>query len=424
MIGGLLSPNLTGHRGSGRLCCFALLSALGNKVFLPDTSQYNESLNSYWSQQAASVEPACIFTPETTEDVSIAVQILTVPDLGLLLDANLTPSCPFAVRSGGHTSFAGAASIEGGVTVDLRALNSIELNEDLSVASVGAGAKWKDVYSKLDPLHLAVLGGRAGDIGVGGFTTGGGISYFSPRFGWACDMVLNYQVVLAGGSIVDAKDVPGLLAALRGGSNNFGIVTRVDLQTFDQGLVWGGHTINPISTFDAVIDAFVEINSADVYDPYASLITTFGVSQAMVPSLQVPDTVKDIPGIVWSIVLEPLPPIIYKKAPERSSSLDLSDRTKPLVIVLLSATWEEQTDDDLIDKQAQTLIANIDREAHRLNAHDPFIYLNYAAPWQDPIATYGDKSIKRLCEVRDKVDPSGVFTHNVPGGFKVICHAR
>lgn len=136
------------------------------------------------------------------------------------------------------------------------------------------------------------------------------------------------------------------------------------------------------------------------------------------------DTVKGIPGMVWSIVLEPLPPTIYKKAPERSSSLDLSDRTKPLVIVLLSATWEEQTDDDLIDKQAQTLIANIDREAHRLNAHDPFIYLNYAAPWQDPIATYGDKSIERLCEVRDKVDPSGVFTHNVPGGFKVICHAR
>lgn len=261
--------------------CFALLSALGNKVFLPDTSQYNESLNSYWSQQAASVEPACIFTPETTEDVSIAVQILTVPDFGLTLDANLTPTCPFAVRSGGHTSFAGAASIEGGVTVNLRALNSIELNEDSSVASVGAGAKWKDVYSKLDPLHLAVLGGRAGDIGVGGFITGGGISYFSPRFGWACDMVLNYQVVLAGGFIVDAKDVPGLLAALRGGSNNFGIVTRVDLQTFDQGLVWGGHTINPLSTLDAVVNAFVDINSANAYDPYASLITTFGVSQAM-----------------------------------------------------------------------------------------------------------------------------------------------
>ena len=191
-----------------------------------------------------------------------------------------SPSTPhFAVRSGGHTGFAGAANINGGVTIDLRLLNSIELNDDKSIASVGPGATWGEVYAKLDPLGLGVAGGRAAQVGVGGLTTGGGISYMSPRYGWTCDTVSSYEVVLADGSVVEAKEDnenADLLVALRGGSNNFGIVTRISLRTFEQGPLWGGSVYHDLSTIDDQLKAFVDINSADNYDEYASLITSFG----------------------------------------------------------------------------------------------------------------------------------------------------
>lgn len=102
--------------------------------------------------------------------------------------------CKFAVKSGGHAAFAGASNIEGGVTLDLRKLNQIVVSADKKQTAVGAGNVWYDVYTKLQPMGLTVIGGRVSAIGVGGLTLGGGISFFSNRYGWACDNVNNYQV--------------------------------------------------------------------------------------------------------------------------------------------------------------------------------------------------------------------------------------
>ncbi|KAI0003881.1 hypothetical protein F4779DRAFT_621681, partial [Xylariaceae sp. FL0662B] len=188
--------------------------------------------------------------------------------------------CRIAIRSGGHTSWAGASNVADGVVIDLRALKAVELSADKSIVSVGAGASWDAVYGKLDSLGLSVNGGRA--AGVAGLVLGGGISYTSPRYGWTCDTVSNFEVVLADGSIVDANATSNrdLFVALKGGNNNFGIVTRVDLTTFKQGLVWAGTVYNTLSNVDDVIREFVKINSADAYDEHASFITTFGYSQA------------------------------------------------------------------------------------------------------------------------------------------------
>jgi FAD/FMN-containing dehydrogenase len=104
-------------------------------------------------------------------------------------------ACPFAVKSGGHAAFAGGSNIAGGVTIDLANLNGILVSSDQTQTSVGPGNRWSDVYSHLDPLGLSVIGGRVADIGVGGLTLGGGIS-FSGRYGLACDNVNDYQVRL------------------------------------------------------------------------------------------------------------------------------------------------------------------------------------------------------------------------------------
>ncbi|KAK3375435.1 hypothetical protein B0H63DRAFT_503291 [Podospora didyma] len=415
-------------------CCAALFSLLGgNKVFLPGSAGYAASLGSYFSPQAASVLLLCIVAPQTVHDVSAAVRSMTAGSGG---------------GGGGDHHHAGGSSSNRSLTVDLRALNAINLNQDRSIVSVGVGATWDAVYRKLDPPRLSAVGGRAAGAGVGGLTLGGGISHLGPRFGFTYDTFTNFEVELADGSVVqvNGRDNPDLLWALRGGSNNFGVVTRVDLKAVDQGNFWGGVMLSPIETASQQISEFVKINSATQYDEYAALIMSFGKPVVNPPVFQnltklpqfsstlrvtnhtdlVVETralqrdgmrqasavlaikstpaalsaafaawnaslpaVQNITGLIWALVLEPLPPQIYARHAAGTKG-------DALVVTLLSMTWTLASDDAAVDREAKALLAKIRAEATRLGAYHPFLYLNYAAPWQDPVASYGWDNVRRL----------------------------
>lgn len=90
----------------------------------------------------------------------------------------------------------------------------------------------------------------------------------------------NYEVVLANGTVIEANKTsnPDLWIALRGGSNNFGIVTRFDLETFQQGHFWGGVVYYPITTASQQLKAFYDFAQDPNYDEYTALIQSFGYS--------------------------------------------------------------------------------------------------------------------------------------------------
>jgi FAD/FMN-containing dehydrogenase len=117
----------------------------------------------YYSDQERQVHPACIISPNRTLEVSAIINSIR--------EHNAT----FAIRSGGHTLNAGAANIESGVTINLRALNAITTDVAGARVYIGAGLKWGEIYAKLDRLGLVIPGGRDADVGVGGFLTGGTI---------------------------------------------------------------------------------------------------------------------------------------------------------------------------------------------------------------------------------------------------------
>lgn len=106
------------------------------------------------------------------------------------------------------------------------------------------------------------------------------MSYFGPRTGFACDNVVNHEIVLANGEIVNvnATSSPDLWLALKGGSNNFGVVTRFDVRSFEQGRMWGGSIYYDISTVAQQLEAFANFDIATAYDEYAVLIQSFGFS--------------------------------------------------------------------------------------------------------------------------------------------------
>lgn len=71
-----------------------------------------------------------------------------------------------ASSSGGHTSFAGAAGIEDGVTIDLGDIRDITYHESNETLSVGAGAVWGEVYEFVDREGIMVTGGRSSSVGM------------------------------------------------------------------------------------------------------------------------------------------------------------------------------------------------------------------------------------------------------------------
>jgi FAD/FMN-containing dehydrogenase len=224
-------------------------------------------LHSYFDIKQQGITPNCIVLPKNTKEVSIAVITLTT--------ASLLKPCKFAIRSGGHTPYAGASNIEDGVTIDLQYISAVEYDAKNSIAKVGPGARWDDVFLTLEPLGVITTGGRSSSVGVGGLTLGGGISYFSPEKGLICDNVLEFEVVLADGRIVIASKTsnPDLFTVLKGGNNNFGIVTAFKFQTFPYKGMWGGLVSYPNTTIQAQFKALINFsNNIDKHPKGAAIV--------------------------------------------------------------------------------------------------------------------------------------------------------
>lgn len=79
-------------------------AGLASHVLLPSDPDYAGREDSYWCNDAK-LGPACIVRPRSAEDVSTALKAL------------VSTGQKFAIRSGGHTNWAGANNIANGVTV-------------------------------------------------------------------------------------------------------------------------------------------------------------------------------------------------------------------------------------------------------------------------------------------------------------------
>ncbi|KAI2618490.1 FAD-binding domain-containing protein [Hypoxylon sp. NC1633] len=231
---------------------------LGDVSYVPGDEAYEAREGSYWSLTPR-LKPPAIVQPRNANEVSQAVKALVKTD-----------GCKFAIRSGGHMSWAGAGNnIEDGVTIDLGLMSKTTYNPETKLASLQPGGRWTNVYADVEKHGVMVAGGREGLVGVGGLLTGGGITFYTCRIGWGCDQVVNYEVVLADGSIVDANDTtnPDLFRALKGGHNNFGIVTRFDMKTFPAKDIWDGNIIYSKDSTNEVIEAYVDFSENLVKNP-------------------------------------------------------------------------------------------------------------------------------------------------------------
>jgi hypothetical protein len=242
------------------------IEALGYiNVTRPLNLAYIEEQTQYWSTSCSALLPSCIIFPKTVEQVSVVVQII----------ANTTER--FAVKSGGHSPNNGWSSVDGGPLIALEHLDQAILDPTTGVLDAGPGNRLDGIAAKLQGSGWTFVGGRIGNTGVGGLVLGGGLSYMSTQYGWAASSVLEYEIVFANGTIghINGANHPDLFQALKGGGNNFGVITNYRLQAHRQGPVWGGNLVflrtpeKDVQLLQAVRD-FTEYND----DEKAAVIVT------------------------------------------------------------------------------------------------------------------------------------------------------
>lgn len=168
-------------------------------------------------------KPAAVVLPTTNQHVQDAV--VCASQAGLKVQA----------KSGGHSyaSFSTGGK-DGSMIINLQSLQTIQLNKDTGVATVGGGVRLGNLADGIfNQGNAAVSHGTCPGVGIGGHYTHGGYSHTSRNWGLAMDQVVAADFVLANGTLIKASSsqYPDIFWAIRGAAESFGIVTNFYVQT-------------------------------------------------------------------------------------------------------------------------------------------------------------------------------------------------
>lgn len=202
-----------------------LRAQLRGSVFVPGDAGFESACLGFNLAHPARPEVAVL--PDSTEDVMAAVRHAKAAGLEV------------HVHSTGHGH---PHQASGGMLVNASQLQSLSVDPQRRSARTGAGVRWQRVIDQATPHGLAPLNGSSPDIGVIGYTLGGGMGPMGRTFGFAADHVNSIELVTADGSLqyVTAESEAELFWALCGGKCAVGIVTQIDFNLMPVPSVYGG----------------------------------------------------------------------------------------------------------------------------------------------------------------------------------------
>lgn len=171
--------------------------------------------------------PDLVLTAVDADDVVAAVRWASARNMSI------------SVQSTGHGA---ANAITDGLLISTRYMMELSIDPEEQTARVGAGVRWHDVLHAAAPYGLTGLHGSTTDVGVVGYTLGGGLPLLGRKYGFASDHVLAFDLVTPAGELhrVDAISEPRLFSLLRGGKGNFGIVTAMEFSLFPAAQLYAG----------------------------------------------------------------------------------------------------------------------------------------------------------------------------------------
>jgi FAD binding domain len=144
------------------------------------------------------------------------------------------------------------------VLINTSRMKGVRVDPETRTARVEAGAKWADVLPEASARGLAGLQGSSSDVGVVGYTMGGGFGWLGRKYGFAADSLKEADVVTADGELLkaSARENADLFWGLKGGGGNFGIVTSLEFSLYPVTHVYGGDLFYPVERADEVLKLY------------------------------------------------------------------------------------------------------------------------------------------------------------------------
>ena len=209
---------------------------------------------------AVDQRPAAVALPQSAQDVVAAVNFARGRGLRV------------AAQGTGHNA-GPLGDLGDTVLISTRGMRQVSIDPVARIARAQAGVLWQEVADAAGKYGLAGLAGSSPDVGVAGYTLGGGMSWLGRRYGLSANNVRGFEAVTADGRLVraDAVSEPDLFWALRGGGGSFAVVTEVELRLFPVTEVYAGLLWWPATAGQRVLPAWRELTQGGLPDAFTTV---------------------------------------------------------------------------------------------------------------------------------------------------------
>lgn len=220
----------------------ALRGLLGGRVHLPGDPGY-DAARLPWNV-AIDQRPAAVALPRTAAEVATVVRVAA--NAGLRV----------APQSTGHNAGPLAAQgLDDVVVVRTSEMGTAIADPARGIVRVEGGAIWEPAVDAAAAHGKAVLHGSSPDVGIAGYSLGGGIGWYARKLGLATNSITAVEIVIADGTLVraDANTNAELFWAVRGGGGNFGVVTALEFKMFDIETAYAGFLLWDLAAIEPVL---------------------------------------------------------------------------------------------------------------------------------------------------------------------------
>ncbi|MFI6297794.1 FAD-binding oxidoreductase [Nonomuraea sp. NPDC050790] len=398
------------------------------------------------------------------QPVAAVAHAADAADVASLVRHAATTGLTIATQPSGHGA---SGDTDGVILLRTAALDSVEIDPERRLARVGAGARWGQVQAAAGEYGLTGLAGSMPLVSVTGYTLGGGLSWFSRKYGLAADAVLAFDVVRADGTParVTADSDQDLFWALRGGGGDFALVTAVEFALHPEPQLYGGSVMWPDERAPEVFAAFREVVE---YAPdelsiwlnrvqFPSAPPMVGISTAFLGSAEegrrllgrfdeiggalsdsrgplpaaelgviTNEPTNPSPGVsrgelltglddeaVAALLAEPVDPLINVQVRQLGGALAKGGEgasgavAEPYLLYLLGLAISPELTAASRDKQERIVAAL----GGRVTGRKPYTFL---AAGESAAAAFSEETLQRLRAIKRARDPEGVFRANYP----------
>jgi hypothetical protein len=223
----------------------ALRDFLAGQVVLPGDSDWDEARQAW--NLAADQQPAAVVFAESADDVVAVV--------------GYARGNALRVTTQGTGHFANSLDpLADTILVKTSRMRGLEIDPEARTARAEAGVLWEEVSLAAAEHGLAGLAGSSPDVGVVGYTLGGGVGWLARRYGLAANSVVAVELVTADGRRVrtDPDNEPDLFWAVRGGGGSFGVVTAIEFALYPVSEVYAGILFFPFERSAEILHAWRE----------------------------------------------------------------------------------------------------------------------------------------------------------------------